>query len=139
MASKDLHDNILSKNGCNGGTISSATTTTGVIIDTQFFEAIEFILRVDAWSVGTASIHLEDGNDPALADAAAVDPTFELGTEANTAIAAANTTSRIGYSGKKRYVRADIVTVGGSVSLYAGISAILGFPHTAPTDADITV
>lgn len=132
MASQDLHFNVKEVIAFNGATISTDTTTVGNIIDTQFFEALEFIMQVNARSAGTVTPLIEDGDDSSLTDAAAVADDFLLGTEAGAAIAAANTSSRIGYVGKKRYVRLSFVSTG-TANLYASAVSVKGYPHTAPT------
>jgi hypothetical protein len=133
MADKDLHNNVKQAIAFNGATLSTDTTTNGNIIDTQYFHSVEFILQVNARSAGTVTPLIQDGNDPALTDAAAVDDTFLLGTEAAAALNTANSSSRIGYIGKKRYVRLCAVTTG-TANLYFSSVAVKGHPSTAPTD-----
>lgn len=133
MSSKDLHNNVLQRIAFNGATINTDATTAGNIIDTQFYESIEFVLQVNAWSAGTVTPLIQDGNSSTLTDAAAVTDDFLLGAETAAALNAANTSSRIGYVGKKRYVRLSAVSTG-TANLYFSAMAILGNPHDAPTD-----
>lgn len=138
MSSKDLHNNVLQRIAFNGATINTDTTTAGNIIDTQFYESIEFVMQVNAYTLGTVTPLIQDGDSSTLTDAAAVSDTFLLGTEAAAALTAANTSSRIGYVGKKRYVRLSAVTTA-SANLYFSALAILGNPHNAPTDLNSLV
>lgn len=131
---QDLHNNVVTKVALNGQTINSATTTQGNIIDTQYYNALEFVIGVDAYTSGTVTPLIEEGDQANLSDAAAVDANYILGDYASVAgvLIAANTQSRLGYIGVKRYVRLSLVTTG-SVNLYAKASAVMGHPHTAPT------
>jgi hypothetical protein len=137
MASQDIHYNVQQITAFNGATINTDTTTAGNIIDTQFYEAIEFTIQTNAWTTGNITPLLTEGDDPALTDGVAVDAAFLLGSYADAVLNAANESSRIGYVGKKRYVRLSLVSAG-SANLYASSMAILGHPHTAPTDSNIT-
>lgn len=132
MASVDLHNKIQERNALNFQTIASDTTTAGVIIDTLSFESVEFILKTGAVTAGDVTALIEDGDDAGLSDAAAVADQFLLGTEAATILNAANGNSRIGYNGKKRYVRLSAVT-DNSANLEVGAIAVLGAPLDAPT------
>lgn len=136
MASQDLHNNVLQAIAFNGATIATDTTTVGNIIDTQYFEALEFILQVNARTLGTITPLVQDGEDSLLADATAVADQFlipSVGAEANAAISTANTATRLGYVGKKRYVRLSLVSTL-TANLYASALAVKAHPHTAPTD-----
>lgn len=135
MSKYDLHNNILQKVARNTAAISSTTTTAGNIIDTQGFESLEFLLHTGAWTDGTFTPLVEHGDAANLSDAAAVDDDDLLGTEAGAALAAANSSSRIGYRGSKRYVRLSVVSSGVTSGATVGATAILGHPHLAATVA----
>lgn len=132
MASKDIHYNISQSVALNGATISTDTTTSGNVIDTQYFEAVEFIAQVNAYTLGTVTLNVQESDTTTSGDFTDVDAAFLLGVESGTAISAANTTKRIGYVGHKRYVRIQAVTTA-SANLYVSALAVLGFPHSAPT------
>jgi hypothetical protein len=131
MATKDLNSHISDLVAVNGGTISSSTTTTGVIIDTSGYEGLEFLLRTSAWTDGTYTLALTHGDDSALADGATVAAAGLIGTL--PALAAANKTGRVGYRGHKRYVRADVVSTGVSSGAHVSATALLAHPLTGPT------
>ena len=120
----------------NTATIATNTTTNGAIIDTQGFNALEFFLQVGARTDGSYTIQLQHGDDPALADAAAVDSAKVLGGAALTPIAAAQNVRRVGYVGNKRYVRAQVVSTGASTGATVGVLALLGRPNLRPTAAN---
>lgn len=103
--------------------IQAVNASGGAVIDTQGFTQVAFLLvagALDAFPV----VLVEDGNDPALADAAAV-PDRELnGNEALAAVGVApggnGVVRRIGYRGVKRYVRVTADGADAVVVLLAG-------------------
>lgn len=116
----------------NTAAISSSTTTAGNIIDTQGYNALTFVLNVGARTDGSYRLSVEHGDDPALADTAAPDATDLVGTTAATAVAAAQTQSKLGYVGNKRYVRVSVVSTGVSSGATVGVLALLGRPSVGP-------
>ena len=134
MSSIDMHTTVFAYNALSNATISSDTTTVGAIIDTQGYESLEFLIKSGTRTDGTYTPLIEDGDDSGLSDAAAVTDTFLLGTEAAAAITASNALGRIGYCGKKRYVRLSIVStsVTTGCTSFGGI-ALLGHARTQPT------
>lgn len=132
MASIDLKNDIKTLVGLDIAAIASDTTTVGNIIDTLGFESVTLIQALGAYTDGNYTLLIEDGDDAGLSDAAAVADDFLIGTEASTVLSAANGISRIGYAGKKRYVRASIVsdTVTTGVAS-ATVLAVLGSPRHA--------
>lgn len=126
---RDLHDNIDERTALNQQTINTDTTTAGVIIDTAGYESLEFILQTGAVSAGDVTPLLQDGDDSGLSDVAAVAADFRLGNLVT--LDAANGVTRVGYVGKKRYVRLSAVS-DNSANLIAGAIAVLGHPHSAP-------
>lgn len=104
----------------------AAAITTGVIIDTAGYESLEFVALASAHA-GDKTITLEHGDDSALADAAAVPATEVLGA---MVIDGATAVKKLGYIGKKRYVRVTGVAAGDATF---GVIAVLGTAHTQPT------
>lgn len=135
MAQKDLKNSVITKTAFNIQAISSDTTTNGVIIDTLGYESVTFILQSATLTDGAYLPLIADGDNSGLSDAAAVADTFLLGTEAAAAFALAddNTTKRIGYCGKKRYVRLSIVSSATSSGGTIGAVCVLGNAITQPT------
>jgi len=133
MSSVDLKNNISTLVGLDLAAISSSTTTVGNIIDTAGFESTTFVQAIGTLTDGTYTLLIEDGNDSGLSDAAAVADDFLIGTEAATVLSVSDTNSRIGYVGKKRYVRASIVSATVTIGVAAaGVIAILGSAHSNP-------
>ena len=127
----DLHDNCEVANALDSQTISTDTTTNGEIIDTLGFHGLEFILKAGAVADGAYTVTLEHGDDAALADAAAVDAADVLGSIA-VADTDDNAAKRIGYIGKKRYVRMNVVSTStSSGGAFDGV-AVKFSPRHAP-------
>lgn len=131
---KDLHNNIDPLVALDVAEIGSSTTTVGNIIDLQDYQSVEFLIVSGTLVDGTYVVLLEDGDDSALGDAAAVADKFLLGTEADAGFALTedDTVKKLGYVGSKRYVRLSIistvVTSGGDF----GALAVLGAARHAP-------
>jgi hypothetical protein len=111
---RDFHNNISPAVALNATAISSNTTTAGAIIDTQAFEALEFIIQSATITDGTYTPLVEYGDQSNLSDAAAVPDAELISTEAAAAFVATddNKVKRIGYIGAKRYVRLSLVSTG---------------------------
>lgn len=116
-------------------TITSDTTTNGTIIDLKGFESVTLFFKSGAIAAGTATPSFTEGNDAALADGATVAVDDLIGTVASVTYADTddNVNKWIGYRGKKRYLRVDIVTTGTTTGTVISCDAILGTPHKAPT------
>lgn len=131
FSKKDLKNNIEVVDAFDAA-ISSDTTTSGDIIDTQGYQSATFVLRPFAYTDGTYTPVIQDGDAANLSDAAAVEDTYLLGTEAAAAIDADDEIRTIGYAGKKRYIRLQVA----STSTTSGASligeCILGHPEDAP-------
>jgi len=141
MAQIDLHTLIEVTPALNIQTISSDTTTAGIIIDTVDFNAAEFTLLSGAITTGVFTPLIEDGDDSGLSDAAPVDPSFLLGTIAGATFGVNddNAAKKIGYVGKKRYVRLSIVTISSPSGVANGIisvTAVKGIPGIHDIDAN---
>ena len=116
----------------NFQTINTDTTTNGNIIDTQGYLGLTFIMQAGTVTLGDVTMKIEHGDDSGLSDAAEVSDTFLIGTEALSILDAANEVSRIGYVGKKRYVRLSAVTAN-SANLQVGSIAVLNKAYNVPT------
>ena len=128
MSSIDLKNDISNESAFAPVVIASDTTTAGAIIDTSGFESCTFLNRVSAFTDGTYTPLIEDGDDAGLSDAAPVADDFLSGTEA--ALVAAGDSS-IGYVGKKRYVRISFVSASTSTGATVDSVAVLGSPRHA--------
>lgn len=118
---KDLHNLISVAVGTAITALTTATTTAGTSVDCQSSDGLEFIMQVGGYTNGTATLLITESDDNSVFTTAA---TASLtGAASGTALAAAGVSS-IGYIGSKRYVKASIVTTGGTVGLTAGVTAV---------------
>lgn len=129
MASFDQKSNIDAQVALNIQTIASDTTTNGVKIDTQGYEAVTFVIQAGVVTAGDVTALIEESSDNTTFTP--VSDTFLIGTEADTNLDASHEIARIGYVGKERYVRLSAVT-DNSANLLVGAQVLLGRPKTAP-------
>ena len=130
---RDLHSNVKSLVALSSAAINTNTTTVGEIIDSLGFESLEFIIQAGTITDGVYALLLEEGDDAALADAAAVSADETLGVLTGFVAADDDSTKRVGSIGKKRYQRLSIVTTGVTTGVSPmGAVAVLGHPKTAP-------
>ena len=140
MASRDLHSNIHPVPLI--APIAARTDNTAIvsaIIDTFGYESCELVLitGTNTDADATFAVLVEDGDNSSLADNAAVADVQLLGTEALAAFTFADDVEcrKIGYVGAKRYVRVTVTPSGNdSGNIFLSGVAILGHPHSAPTD-----
>jgi len=129
---KDFHNNITATTALASVVIATDTTTVGLIIDTQDYDGLEFIIQSGVITDGAYAILIESGDDSSLSDAAAVADKFLLGTESDAGFALTDdaTANTIGVKhDNKRYVRLSVVstatTTGGLFSATAIQSALV--------------
>lgn len=115
---------------------SSSTQVLGDIIDTKDFESITFILNFSNYASGTFVMNIEDGNESNLSDSEILsvndDPQTLIPADSNNLKLEKNGFARIGYVGKKRYLRVDLFPVSSPVG-DAYVIAILGNAKAMPT------
>jgi hypothetical protein len=134
MATKDLRSLLELNTAFNVGTIGSSTTTNGNIIDLQGNESATFDIFSGAITDGTYLPNIQEGDDSALGDATSVTADYLVGTYADATFVAADdqTHKTIGYVGKKRYIRLQLISSGVTTGGMFGAGAILGDPKRAP-------
>jgi len=120
MAKKDSKTKFDSKVALNTQAISSDTTTNGVKLDLAGYLGVTFAMTAGAVSAGDVTILIEDSADNV--NFAAVVDQFLISTEGT--LDTANTITSVGYVGKKRYVRASVVTAN-SANLTVGVTAFM--------------
>jgi len=134
---RDLHHNIAVRRAISAVSVADNTAQVSQIIDTAGFGSLEFIINIGAVADADATftVLVEDGNDAALADAAAVDDSGLLGTEAGASFQFDddNEVRKIGYIGFKRYARLTITPVNNASGALMSATAVLGHPASAPT------
>jgi hypothetical protein len=112
------------------------------IIDRKNFDSLTLCVVLGTLTdAGVTSVMLvEDGDDAALSDAAAVADKYLIGTEAEMDFTQADDleTCKIGYVGPKRYVRLTVTPTGnaaGDIPI-SGV-AILGAANTEPQSTQV--
>lgn len=134
MSEYDLHSNVLGEIALAVQDITSDTTTVGAIIDTKGFESIEFFVTSGTITDGAYALVLEEGDDPALADATVVPVDNILGSLTGFIAANDDTVLRVGSIGKKQFQRLSLASTGvtaGGTNFTA--LAVKGNPKSAPT------
>lgn len=121
--------------------VAARTDNTAIvssIIDTLGYGSCTFAINVgtNTDANATFAVTMDDGDNSALSDAAAV----AVGNLAGTYALAGYTfgddaeTRKIGYVGSKRYVRLTITPSGNdSGNIFVSAVALLGHPEVAPT------
>lgn len=136
---RDLHNSLkVSKAFGPQAIVTGNAANAGAIIDTQGFESLEFAIVAGTITDGTFTPTLTEGNDPALADGAAVAASDTFGVPAGMNAAASNTTQKVGYKGSKRYVRLSLPQTGATTGGFIAATAIQGHGRNAangPTPA----
>lgn len=137
MASKDLHNNIDVKRAISPVSEAGNTALVSQILDTRGYESVELVIATGsiADADATFTVLIEDGDNAALSDAAAVADTFLLGTEVQAGFQFDddNECRKIGYVGGKRYVRATITPANNASAALIAAVWLLGNARTAPT------
>jgi hypothetical protein len=138
MAQVDISSRAVVASALNITAISSDTTTVGNIIDMQDQQSLEFVLFSGTITTGVFTPKIEEGDNSSLTDAAVVSSDYLIGTlaDATFTVAAAddNACKKIGYVGKKRYVRLSVVTTSTGVGTIGAV-AIKQNPGVASIDA----
>ena len=115
---------------------TDATALVSDIVDTQGYGSLTL-----GYATGTAAdadfagtVLVEDGDNSALSDHAAVADAQLIGTEADIALTedSDSVCNTIGYIGHKRYVRVTITPTDNTGNLPITMFAILGDPALAP-------
>jgi hypothetical protein len=134
---RDLHNHIEIRRALSPVSVADTTAQVSEIIDRQGFESLEFAIAIGsiADADATFAVKVEDGDNASLTDAAEVDDTELLGTEAAAGFGADDDdkTRKIGYIGNKRYVRLTITPAANASAAQLAAVAILGNAHIQPT------
>lgn len=133
----ELHNNLKFSRA-----ISPAAANTGdtpwvsEILDTANFQDNELLIQIGelADANATFAVLIEEGNVSTLSDNAAVADADLLGTEALAGFRYDddNETRKIGYVGKKRYIRATITPSGNSGNAFVSATWVQGGARKAP-------
>lgn len=123
MSNRDFHNNILVSRAISpAAAVTDNTAYVSQILDTANANINEFI-----WSAGsiadadvTFTLLVEEGDAANLSDNTAVADADLLGTEAGGAplLSSDDKTGKIGYIGKKRYIRVTITPASNSGNIF---------------------
>lgn len=110
--------------------ISSDTTTTSNIIDTQGYDKVTFVITSTAYTDGTYTPAVSESDDSGMSGENAVADADLTKLESACAVSAATTqavdaSKKLGYLGSKRYVTCDIVSASTSSGATVGVMVIL--------------
>ena len=131
---KDLKSSLNVSVGLNFQTIATDTTTNGVIIDTVGNESLTFGLITGTITDGDYAVTIQHGDDSGLSDATTAGSDDLIGTLPSfTDNGDDDKAAIVGYVGKKRYVRANIVSTNTTSGGVVGVVAIKGHATSRPT------
>lgn len=105
---RDFHNKTTVANAFSAATIATNTTTDGVTVDCQGYDAVELIARTGAWTDGAYALSIKE-SDASGSGFAAAPASSILGGQS---LGAANAVAKIGYIGTKRYIRLSIASTG---------------------------
>lgn len=149
MGNRDIHNSIKFKQALTPVAATTDNTAyTSAILDTQNFDANEFVLNIGSLAdvdVTFTSL-FEEGDVSNLSDAAAIASTDLLGTLASTVTAGVgdkfnpgfaddNTVRKIGYKGSKRYIRMTITPAANTGNVFLSAIWAQGSPRSIPQSA----
>jgi hypothetical protein len=134
---RDLHNHIAVQRAISPVSVADNTAQVSQIIDRRGYQALEFVINVGslADADATFTVLVEDGDNSALSDNAAVADAELLGTEAAASFIFSddNAVRKIGYVGNKRYVRLTITPAANASAALLAAVAVLGYPSQLPT------
>jgi hypothetical protein len=137
MAEYDLHTGVKHVAAVAPAVIT-ATTTTSATIDTKGFESVEVLSYSGSAAMdGSFSVAVHESDASASGFAAAADADVIGGTSTtppvlNTPIGEESLNLRMGYIGKKRYIRIVVTELTANTTGVIGASVLLGNPSTGP-------
>jgi hypothetical protein len=138
----DLHNQIKASRGISPAVAGTNNTAiVSQIVDTAGFGSCEFLILLGANTDADATftVLVEDGDNSALSDNAAVDDVHLLGVEAMALqFDTDNKVAKIGYKGPKRYVRVTITPANNdSGNIYICGCWLQGHPRKAPQSTQV--
>lgn len=133
---RDLMNNIHVP-GAAVVTVSDNTPVVSPIVSMQGYDSLTWLIGAGtlADADATFAVLVEEGDDPALSDAAAVADADLIGTEAlaGFTFAADGKARKIGYKGSKLYSRCTVTPAANTGSAPIAIIPVLGHPAQVPT------
>lgn len=125
---RDLHNNVKAVVALSPeSAFTDDGTYVGPIIDRYGYQSVEFFIQagklLDAGA--TFAVTLEHGDNAALSDAAAPASTELLGSLPSFDQSEDDTVEKVGYIGKKRYLRVTITPTGNQAEAFFSGLALL--------------
>ncbi len=143
MARRDAHSNIKVKRALSPVAAAPTGNTALVteILDTSLFFGNELVIALGSIADVDATfvVLMEEGDNSALSDAAAVADSDLLGTEAGAAYLFSDDdkTVKIGYRGRKQYIRCTITPSANTGNHCIAALWIQSSPRTQPQSSQI--
>lgn len=137
---RDLHNNVAVRTAIIPVAIgTTGTGQTGLVIDRQGYESVEFVIQYGAITTATGVFTVTVKEGDVTGTLTSVADAGLLGTEADAGVAAAarvdysteKVTEKIGYIGNKRYVQCNVKSTGTAAALISAV-AVLSNPSVAP-------
>ncbi len=133
---RDLYSNISVQRAISPVSVADNTAQVSQIIDRAGYDSLVFAISTGsiADADATFTVLVEDGDNSALSDNAAVADAELNGTEsaAGFQFDDDNETRKIGYVGAKRYVRLTITPANNASAALISAVAILSNPQQSP-------
>jgi hypothetical protein len=135
MAYHDQHSGMITVSALDIQAVAPDTTVVGNITDTLNFGGVEFVAHAGVITDGEFTAVLEESDDATFTVSNVVDAVFILNelTDVNFDNTESNVTKRIGYVGKKRYVRWTTVNTGGATGGTMSVVCLLTRANKQPT------
>ena len=132
----DLHHTSKVAAALTSQAITTDTTTVGATIDRAGFIALEFVFLTKTLTDGDYAIDLYDSDDSGMSGEVIVSDAEMLGDIAFTDDTDDNAVARVGYIGKKRYVRAKVVSTNTTtgVDIISGVALLANAAHQPYAD-----
>ncbi len=136
---RDLYNHLTGRRALSPVASAADTPLVSQIIDRQGFDSLVFFIATGTLgdADATFTVLVEDGDNSALSDNAAVADAELNGTEAAASFTFANddVVKKIGYIGSKRYVRMTITPANNGTAGTLGVIAVLGNASIQPNGA----
>jgi hypothetical protein len=131
-----MHSNVKPMLGFAPVVVTDNTATSTSWVDRQGYESVEFVIATGTLADSDAvfTIVVQDADASDQADAANVADDYLLGTEASAGFtfAADSATRRVGYCGRKRYVKLTCTPSGNTGNAPLACVCLLSRAHSRP-------
>ena len=132
MASQDLHSKVFMKYALNPTVISADGTILGEVLDTVDFESVELVAMMGIANGGLFNVNLQESDDDSIYTVVATNDLIGETIQMNSANSIE--IRRVGYKGKKRYLRVELVSSGSPTATTVVANYVLSNPRSAATE-----